>query len=105
MPHGTPYEGQFDSGRLKAKQSKAPIPVPEQVRPVIEAWRRLTAPEFVAAELRKWLAPTGTGTLYIEPGSPWENGYCESLNSRPRDEFLVMAAEERRRKELIREAL
>jgi transposase InsO family protein len=45
-------------------------------------------PEFVAAELRKWLARIGTGTLYIEPGSPWENGYCESFNSRLRDEFL-----------------
>ena len=32
-------------------------------------------PEFVAGELRKWLGNLGTGTLYIEPGSPWENGY------------------------------
>ena len=32
-------------------------------------------PEFVAEELRKWLGKLGTGTLYIEPGSPWENGY------------------------------
>ena len=45
-------------------------------------------PEFVAAELRKWLALTGAATLYIEPGSPWENGYCESFNSKLRDEFL-----------------
>ncbi len=45
-------------------------------------------PEFVAKELRKWLAKTGTRTLYIEPGSPWENGYCESFNSKMRDEFL-----------------
>ena len=45
-------------------------------------------PEFVAAELRKWLANTGSATLYIEPGSPWENGYCESFNSKLRDEFL-----------------
>ena len=37
-------------------------------------------PEFVAKELRKWLARTGAATLYIEPGSPWENGYCESFN-------------------------
>jgi len=41
LPHGTAYEGQFYAGRLKTKQSKAPIPVPEQVRPVIEAWRRI----------------------------------------------------------------
>ena len=45
-------------------------------------------PEFVAIELRKWLAQTGAKTLYIEPGSPWENGYCESFNSKLRDEFL-----------------
>ena len=45
-------------------------------------------PEFVAAELREWLASTGSATLYIEPGSPWENGYCESFNSKLRDEFL-----------------
>ena len=45
-------------------------------------------PEFVAKQLRKWLARTGAATLYIEPGSPWENGYCESFNSKLRDEFL-----------------
>ena len=45
-------------------------------------------PEFVAQQLRKWLARTGAATLYIEPGSPWENGYCESFNSKLRDEFL-----------------
>ncbi|MGA8036390.1 MAG: IS3 family transposase [Candidatus Acidiferrales bacterium] len=45
-------------------------------------------PEFVAEELRKWLRNVGTGTLYIEPGSPWENGYCESFNGKLRDECL-----------------
>jgi putative transposase len=44
-------------------------------------------PEFVA-ELRKWWAKLGTGPLYIEPGSPWENGYCESFNGKLRDECL-----------------
>ena len=44
--------------------------------------------EFVARDLRQWLAATGAKTLYIEPGSPWENGYCESFNSKLRDEFL-----------------
>ena len=39
-------------------------------------------------DLRKWLVDTGAKTLYIEPGSPWENRYCESFNSKPRDEFL-----------------
>jgi putative transposase len=44
--------------------------------------------EFIAKDLRKWLARTGAKTMYIEPGSPWENGYCESFNSKLRDEFL-----------------
>src|SRR5277367_2507368 len=39
-------------------------------------------------KLTDWLANTGAKTLYIEPGSPWENGYCESFNSKLRDEFL-----------------
>jgi transposase InsO family protein len=42
----------------------------------------------VAKDLRQWLVNTGANTLYIEPGSPWENGYCESFNSKLRDEFL-----------------
>ena len=45
-------------------------------------------PEFVAKDLCQWLADIGAKTLYIEPGSPWENGYCESFNSKLRDEFL-----------------
>ena len=45
-------------------------------------------PEFVARAVRDWLAESGVETLTIEPGSPWENGYCESFNSRLRDEFL-----------------
>ena len=45
-------------------------------------------PEFIAKKLRKWLGNLGVVTTYIEPGSPWENGYCESFNSRMRDEFL-----------------
>ena len=42
----------------------------------------------MARELRQWLAKLGTETLYIEPGSPWENGYCESFNGKLRDECL-----------------
>ena len=49
---------------------------------------RRYGPEFIAQELRKWLAKVGTGVLYIEPGSPWENGYCESFNGKLRDECL-----------------
>ena len=44
--------------------------------------------EFTSNKVRKWLAGAGVITAYIEPGSPWENGYCESFNARMRDEFL-----------------
>ena len=45
-------------------------------------------PEFVAKAVRGWLAELGVKTLFIEPGSPWENGYVESFNSKLRDELL-----------------
>jgi transposase InsO family protein len=45
-------------------------------------------PEFVAASLQEWIAAVGAKTAYIEPGSPWENGYCESFNGKLRDELL-----------------
>ncbi len=44
--------------------------------------------EFTAKAVRNWLARTGVKTLYIEPGSPWENGYNESFNGKRRDELL-----------------
>jgi len=44
--------------------------------------------EFTAKKVKEWLRATNVITAYIEPGSPWENGYCESFNSRMRDEFL-----------------
>ncbi len=45
-------------------------------------------PEFIAKALRDWIAAVGAKTAYIMPGSPWENGYCESFNSKLRDELL-----------------
>jgi transposase InsO family protein len=45
-------------------------------------------PEFVARAVRDWIAAVGAKTAYIEPGSPWENGYIESFNARFRDELL-----------------
>jgi len=44
--------------------------------------------EFIANMLRKWLGELGVKTLFIEPGSPWENGYVESFNGKMRDELL-----------------
>ena len=45
-------------------------------------------PEFVAQVVRLWLEGTGSGPLYVAPGSPWQNGYAESFHSKVRDEFL-----------------
>ncbi len=45
-------------------------------------------PEFTAKLVRNWPERLNVGTLFIEPGSPWENGYVESLNGKFRDEFL-----------------
>lgn len=47
-------------------------------------------PEFVAAAIRRWLDQVGVEALYIQPGSPWENGFAESFHGRLRDEFLAM---------------
>ena len=45
-------------------------------------------PEFTAKAVRQWLSNLDVGTLFIEPGSPWENGYIESFNGKLRDELL-----------------
>jgi len=45
-------------------------------------------PEFVAQAVGDWIKAVAAKTAYIEPGSPWENGYCESFNARFRDELL-----------------
>ena len=55
---------------------------------VPEHIRSDNGPEFIALRLRKWLSGVGAKTMYIEPGSPWENGYCESFNGKLRDECL-----------------
>ncbi len=67
------------------------IPNPSRlflVRGTAEYIRSDNAPEFTAKALRKWLTHTGVGPLYIEPGSPWENGYVESFIGKLRDELL-----------------
>jgi len=53
-----------------------------------EYLRSDNGPEFTAKKIRQWLQRVGVITTYVEPGSPWENGYCESFNARMRDEFL-----------------
>lgn len=58
------------------------------VHGIPEHIRSDNGPEMVAKQLREWLARLGTQTIYITPGSPWENGYCESFNGKLRDEML-----------------
>lgn len=55
---------------------------------VPEYIRSDNGPEFTAGVVRQWLSNVGAKTLFIEPGSPWENGYIESYNGKMRDEFL-----------------
>ena len=57
-------------------------------RGVPEHIRSDNGPEFVAGAVREWLGRLGVGALFIEPGSPWENGHCESFNGKLRDELL-----------------
>jgi transposase InsO family protein len=47
-----------------------------------------SGPEFIAQVVQDWIKAVGAKTAYIQPGSPWENGYCESFNARFRDELL-----------------
>ena len=71
---------------------------PEQVRPALAelfVQRRVpqhirsdNGPKFAAKAVREWLQRVGVRTLFITPGSPWENGYIESFNGRLRDELL-----------------
>ena len=58
------------------------------LRGVPEHIRSDNGPEFTAEAVRNWLARIGVKTLFIEPGSPWENGYIESFNGKLRDELL-----------------
>ena len=56
-------------------------------RGVPESLRSDSGQEFTAQAIRDWLKAIGVRTLYIEPGSPWENGYVESFNGKLRDEL------------------
>jgi putative transposase len=58
-------------------------------RDVTDRIRSDNGSEFTAKRVREWLERVGVKTLYIEPGSPWENGYVESFNGKLRDEFLA----------------
>ena len=52
-------------------------------------FRRYYGPEFTASLVREWLQALAVQTLFIERGSPWENGYVESFNGKLRDALLA----------------
>jgi putative transposase len=58
------------------------------IRDVPEHIRSADGAEMTAKVVRNWLTQVGAKTLYIEPGSSWENGYCEPFNGKLRDELL-----------------
>ena len=73
--------------RMKAKDVVAILTWLEAKHGAPGAIRSDNGPEFIARAVRKWLAARKVGALYIAPGSPWENGYSESFNSRMKAEF------------------
>jgi transposase InsO family protein len=74
--------------KLKAADVIDVLSDPFVLRGVPGRIRSDNGPEFVAQAVRDWIAAVGSKTAYIEPGSPWENGYVESFNARLRDELL-----------------
>jgi putative transposase len=74
--------------RIRAAEVIEVLAEPIKERGAPRHLRSDNGPEFVALALRGWLECSRVQTLYITPGSPWENAYCESFNSRLRDEFL-----------------
>ncbi len=74
--------------RCKAKDVVAVLEELTSLYPAPTYVRSDNGPEFIAHALKRWCKRSGTTTAYIEPGSPWQNGFAESFNSRFRDEFL-----------------
>ncbi len=74
--------------RLRAQDVVATLAYLVAVRGAPRYVRSDNGPEFIARMVKEWLAQAGAETLYIEPGSPWENAYSETFNSRLRDELL-----------------
>jgi putative transposase len=74
--------------RCKAKDVVAVLEELNSLYPAPAFIRSDNGPEFIAHALKRWSENSGTTTAYIEPGSPWQNGFAESFNSRFRDEFL-----------------
>ncbi|MFC3698511.1 transposase, partial [Sphingobium xenophagum] len=66
----------------------APLPSSRQCAPSRGRFPMCYGSEFIATAVQKWLGQIGVKTLYIAPGSPWENGYNESFDGSLRNELL-----------------
>jgi len=82
-------------GQHRSTQRRRPRGRADEERLVADILRDVPAfirsdngPEFIAEAVQKWIKAVGAKTAYIVPGSPWENGYCESFNAGFRDELL-----------------
>ena len=74
--------------RLNSQDVIETLPEMMLCRGIPEHIRSGNGPEFVARQLRDWLQGLGISPLYVEPSSPWENGYCKSFNGNLREECL-----------------
>ena len=89
----TYYRWHKEYGGMKVNQAKRLKALEKEnsrliCRGIPEHIRSDNGSEFTAKAVRSWLQRLGIKTLYIEPGSPWENGYIESSNGKLRDELL-----------------
>jgi transposase InsO family protein len=82
------FPGATSGRRCKAKDVVAVLEELTSLYPAPAFIRSDNGPEFIASALKRLSEASGTTTAYIEPGSPWQNGFAESFNSRFRDEFL-----------------
>ena len=73
---------------MRAKDVIAVLEYLFMVRGAPKFIRSDNGPEFIAGKIKKWLRKNHVETLYIGPGSPWENGYIESFNGKLRDDIL-----------------
>ena len=73
---------------IKSKDVIAVLEYLFMIRGIPGFIRSDNGPEFIADAIKKWLKKKHVETLYVEPGSPWENGYIESFNGKFRDEIL-----------------
>ena len=77
----------LEGGNARLKRLLAELSV---MYGVPECIRSDNGPEFISEAIDQWMNSLDIATLYVEPGSPWQNGYAESFHSRLRDELLNM---------------